>query len=66
VSAPKASWYPDPGKVAVTDANGVNLGYAGPDGRTLYYRGFPVQTAREWAAIRAEQEAAREAVKLEG
>lgn len=39
-------WFPGP-EVATQDANGRDLGYAGPDGRTLYYRGFPM-TLEEW------------------
>lgn len=36
-------WYP--ADWSSKDANGKDLGYPGPDGVTLYYRGFP---ASEW------------------
>lgn len=44
-------WFPTDGKTAIKDANGVDLGYAGPDGTTLYYRGWPVGDARHWTRI---------------
>ena len=69
MSAPVGPWYPPEGTVATEDANGVSLGYAGPDGSTLYYRGYAVLTVAEWDAIRVEQEkeraAVREGVRLE-
>jgi hypothetical protein len=45
-------WFPpEPSSVAIKDANGVDLGYAGPDGTTLYYRGYPVGDVHHWERI---------------
>lgn len=49
----KQPWYPSDA-VATTDANGRDLGYAGPDGTTLYYQGFPVRSAAEWQQVQVQ------------
>lgn len=46
-------WY-DP-NVANRDANGRDLGYPGPDGKALYFRGIPVGTAADWERIQQEE-----------
>jgi len=43
-------WFPTDG-TATKDANGVDLGYAGPDGTTLYFRGWPVGDVHHWERI---------------
>lgn len=47
---PGEPWFGD-GKHATKDANGVDLGYPGPDGTTLYFRGYPVGHVTHWERI---------------
>jgi len=47
---------------AMQDANGVDLGYPGPDG-VLYYRGKEVSAA-EWPSIQRDIAAQRSAIML--
>lgn len=41
------------------DANGRDLGYPGPDGKTLYFRGFPVGSPTDWERIQRENKIGR-------